>query len=75
MMQTPTSPASGRARSNRQEPTPGGGLQNKSDCDLALYRDRNLVDRFFQFIKQLRGIAVPHYGGSSEGGISKPQSR
>ena len=27
-------------------------------CDYALYRERNLVERFFQFIKQYRAIAT-----------------
>jgi transposase len=30
----------------------------KRDCDFALYAERNLVERFFQFIKQFRGIAT-----------------
>ena len=38
----------GSAKANRK---------NKRDCDFALYRERNLVERFFQFIKQFRGIA------------------
>ena len=28
------------------------------DCDFALYAERNLIERFFQFIKQFRGIAA-----------------
>ena len=28
------------------------------DCDFALYAERNLIERFFQFIKQFRGIAT-----------------
>ena len=28
------------------------------DCDFALYAERNLIQRFFQFIKQIRGIAT-----------------
>jgi transposase len=27
-------------------------------CDFALYAERNLIERFFQFIKQFRGIAT-----------------
>ena len=30
----------------------------KRDCDFALYAERNLVEQFFQFIKQFRGIAT-----------------
>ena len=30
----------------------------KRDCDFALYAERNLIERFFQFIKQFRGIAT-----------------
>lgn len=32
----------------------------KRDCDFALYRERNLVERFFNTIKHFRGI-VPRY--------------
>ena len=28
------------------------------DCDFALYAERNLIERFFNFIKQFRGIAT-----------------
>jgi transposase len=28
------------------------------DCDYALYAERNLIERFFQYIKQFRGIAT-----------------
>jgi transposase len=28
------------------------------DCDFALYAERNLIERFFQFLKQFRGIAT-----------------
>ena len=27
-------------------------------CDFALYAERNLIERFFNFIKQFRGIAT-----------------
>jgi transposase len=27
------------------------------NCDFALYAERNLIERFFNFIKQFRGIA------------------
>ena len=30
----------------------------KRDCDFALYRERNLVERFFNTIKHFRGIAT-----------------
>ncbi len=36
-------------KANRKEPRP---------CDFALYRERNLVERFFCKIKQYRGIAT-----------------
>jgi len=28
------------------------------DCDFALYTERNLIERFFNFIKQFRGVAL-----------------
>ena len=37
---------------------PKSNRKNKRDCDFALYAERNLVERFFQFIKQFRGIAT-----------------
>ncbi len=37
---------------------PRGNRKNKRACDFALYAERNLVERFFQFIKQFRGIAT-----------------
>ena len=30
----------------------------KRECDFALYRERNLVERFFNAIKHFRGIAT-----------------
>jgi transposase len=30
----------------------------KRPCDFALYAERNLIERFFQYIKQFRGIAT-----------------
>jgi transposase len=30
----------------------------KRDCDFALYAERNLVERFFNYIKQFRAIAT-----------------
>ncbi len=57
-MQTPTSPAL-RARAIQPVIPPKADRKNKRDCDLlTLYRERNLVERFFQFIKQFRGIAT-----------------
>ena len=44
-MQTPTSPASGRAI-QPVIPSPRRIAKNKRDCDFALYRERNLVERF-----------------------------
>jgi transposase len=37
---------------------PKANRKTKRHCDFALYRERNLVERFFQFIKQFRGIAT-----------------
>jgi len=37
---------------------PKANRKIKRDCDFALYRERNLVERFFQFIKQFRAIAT-----------------
>ena len=37
---------------------PKANRKTKRDCDFALYRERNLVERFFQFIKQFRSIAT-----------------
>ena len=37
---------------------PKANRKTKRKCDFALYRQRNLVERFFQFIKQFRGIAT-----------------
>ena len=36
----------------RQRPTA------RPDCDFALYRERNLIDRFFNKIKHFRAIAT-----------------
>ena len=35
---------------------PKSNRKIKRDCDFALYAERNLIERFFQFIKQFRGI-------------------
>jgi transposase len=37
---------------------PKANRKVKRDCDFALYAERNLVERFFHFIKQFRGIAT-----------------
>ena len=37
---------------------PKANRKIKRDCDFALYRERNLVERFFGIIKQYRGIAT-----------------
>ena len=50
--------ASLRARAIKPVIPPKANRKNKRDCDFALYRERNLVEQFFQFIKHFRGIAV-----------------
>jgi transposase len=37
---------------------PKSNRKVKRDCDYALYRERNLVERFFNTIKHFRGIAT-----------------
>ena len=37
---------------------PKSNRKIKRDCDFALYAERNLIERFFNFIKQFRGIAT-----------------
>ena len=37
---------------------PKANRKVKRDCDFALYRERNLVERFFNTIKHFRGIAT-----------------
>jgi transposase len=37
---------------------PKANRKIKRDCDFALYRERNLVERFFNTIKHFRGIAT-----------------
>lgn len=37
---------------------PKSNRKSKRDCDFALYRERNLVERFFNNIKHFRGIAT-----------------
>ena len=43
-----------RARAIKPVIPPKANRKNKRDCDYALYRERNLVERFFQFIKHFR---------------------
>src|ERR1700734_1262760 len=50
--------ASPRARPIKPVNPPKANPKNKRNCDYALYRERNLVERFFQFIKHFRGIAT-----------------
>ena len=37
---------------------PKSNRKVKRDCDFALYRERNLVERFFNIIKHFRAIAT-----------------
>ena len=37
---------------------PSSNRKVARDCDFALYAERNLIERFFPFIKQFRGIAT-----------------
>ena len=37
---------------------PKANRTTKRDCDYALYAERNLIERFFQYIKQFRGLAT-----------------
>ena len=37
---------------------PKANRKTKRDCDFALYRERNLVERFFNKLKHFRGIAT-----------------
>ena len=37
---------------------PKSNRKVKRDCDFALYKERNLVERFFNIIKHFRGIAT-----------------
>ena len=37
---------------------PKSNRKVKRECDFALYRERNLVERFFNTIKHFRGIAT-----------------
>jgi transposase len=47
-----------RARAIGPVIPPKANRKDKRDCDYALYRERSLVERFFQFIKHFRGIAT-----------------
>ena len=46
------------ARSIKVVIPPKANRKVQRDCDFALYAERNLVERFFNFIKQFRGIAT-----------------
>jgi transposase len=37
---------------------PKANRRAKRECDYALYAERNLIERFFQYIKQFRAIAT-----------------
>jgi transposase len=37
---------------------PKANRKTKRNCDFALYRERNLVERFFNKLKHFRGIAT-----------------
>jgi len=37
---------------------PKANRKTQRKCDYALYAERNLIERFFQYIKQFRGIAT-----------------
>ena len=37
---------------------PKANRKIKRDCDFALYRERNLIERFFNKLKHFRGIAT-----------------
>ena len=50
--------ASLRARGIKPVIAPKANRKNKRECYYALYRERNLVERFFQFIRHFRGIAT-----------------
>ena len=50
--------ASLEARSIKVVIPPKSNRKVQRACDFALYAERNLVERFFNFIKQYRGIAT-----------------
>jgi transposase len=45
-------------RAIKQVIPPKSNRKVARNCDFALYAERNLIERFFQFIKQFRGIAT-----------------
>src|ERR1700722_1644648 len=47
-----------QARSIKPEIPPKANRLVQRDCDFALYRERNLVERFFSTIKHFRAIAT-----------------
>ena len=50
--------ASLEARSIKAVIPPKANRKVQRECDFALYAERNLVERFFNSIKQFRGIAT-----------------
>jgi transposase len=46
------------ARSIKAVIPPKSNRKVQRECDFALYAERNLVERFFNYIKQFRGIAT-----------------
>jgi transposase len=44
----------------------------KRECDYVLYSERNLIERFFQYIKQFRGIAT-RYEKTARNFLAGPQ--
>ncbi len=47
-----------RARGITPVIPPKANRATKRDCDFALYRERNLIERFFNKLKHFRGIAT-----------------
>jgi len=47
-----------KARKIRPVIPPKANRKIKRDCDFALYAERNLVERFFNYLKQFRGVAT-----------------
>jgi len=47
-----------RVRAIRPVIPPKSNRKSQRDCDFALYRERNLVERFFNIIKHFRAIAT-----------------
>ena len=48
----------GEVRSIKPVTPPKSNRKSKRDCDFALYRERNLVEQFFNIIKHFRAIAT-----------------